>query len=277
MKRANLLLVVLAAAVAAGCSGTSKGIEVENPTPEITTPTAYRNIDVGVEIAPPAGWSYTESSALQVEFRPLREGITASAAFTFIERLAAEEGLEDIIDSASPGLSFSPLTVGEFDACLGSKTSASELRQVISCDLGGYFMLVEYRSSPIVGDIAGLFTIRSIASGGSGALHNGEQQGAGAEVVTKSATKPDCAANPDSPGCMKNGESDWEGINEDGTCGGGDLKDNDCDGLTNKQEKKLGSNPNDPDSDGDGILDGDELPGCITTSKPPEVCAIVPE
>lgn len=36
------------------------------------------------------------------------------------------------------------------------------------------------------------------------------------------------------------------------------LKDADMDGLTDETEKKLGTNPNKEDSDGDGLLDGEE-------------------
>lgn len=35
--------------------------------------------------------------------------------------------------------------------------------------------------------------------------------------------------------------------------------DKDLDGLSDEEEKKLGSDPNNPDTDGDGLLDGDEV------------------
>lgn len=35
--------------------------------------------------------------------------------------------------------------------------------------------------------------------------------------------------------------------------------DNDGDGLTNKEERRLGTDPNNPDTDGDGLRDGDEV------------------
>ena len=35
--------------------------------------------------------------------------------------------------------------------------------------------------------------------------------------------------------------------------------DSDGDGISNKEEKELGSDPNSEDSDGDGLSDGDEL------------------
>jgi outer membrane protein OmpA-like peptidoglycan-associated protein len=41
-------------------------------------------------------------------------------------------------------------------------------------------------------------------------------------------------------------------------CGGGS-RDNDNDGLTNKEEKELGTDPNNPDTDGDGLNDGEEI------------------
>ena len=37
------------------------------------------------------------------------------------------------------------------------------------------------------------------------------------------------------------------------------LFDNDNDGLSNLEEYKRGTDPNNPDTDGDGILDGDEV------------------
>ncbi|MDD2807954.1 MAG: hypothetical protein PHW95_05570 [Patescibacteria group bacterium] len=37
------------------------------------------------------------------------------------------------------------------------------------------------------------------------------------------------------------------------------LTDSDLDGLTNEEEKKLGTDPNNMDTDGDGLLDGDEV------------------
>lgn len=36
-------------------------------------------------------------------------------------------------------------------------------------------------------------------------------------------------------------------------------KDSDCDGLSNEEEAKLGTDPNNPDTDGDGLLDGWEV------------------
>jgi outer membrane protein OmpA-like peptidoglycan-associated protein len=41
--------------------------------------------------------------------------------------------------------------------------------------------------------------------------------------------------------------------------GSSDADDDDADGLTNGEEKKLGSNPENADSDGDGLRDGDEV------------------
>jgi hypothetical protein len=43
-------------------------------------------------------------------------------------------------------------------------------------------------------------------------------------------------------------------------------KDNDLDGLLNDEEPKRGTNPDNPDSDGDGILDGAEI--TITKTNP---------
>ena len=42
---------------------------------------------------------------------------------------------------------------------------------------------------------------------------------------------------------------------------GNDIDDRDGDGLTNEVEKRLGTNPNNPDTDGDGLLDGWEVHG----------------
>ncbi|MDK6808555.1 Rib/alpha-like domain-containing protein, partial [Corynebacterium aurimucosum] len=40
-----------------------------------------------------------------------------------------------------------------------------------------------------------------------------------------------------------------------------DQKDTDGDGLTDKEEEELGTDPNKADTDGDGINDGDEVTG----------------
>ena len=42
---------------------------------------------------------------------------------------------------------------------------------------------------------------------------------------------------------------------------GNDINDRDGDGLTNEVEKRLGTDPNNPDTDGDGLLDGWEVHG----------------
>jgi uncharacterized repeat protein (TIGR01451 family)/MYXO-CTERM domain-containing protein len=69
-------------------------------------------------------------------------------------------------------------------------------------------------------------------------------------------------------------DADGDGV-DDGTEGRGDDDkdgipnyldpvvgvDSDNDGLSDDQEKELGTDPNNPDSDGDGILDGKEAPG----------------
>jgi outer membrane protein OmpA-like peptidoglycan-associated protein len=41
--------------------------------------------------------------------------------------------------------------------------------------------------------------------------------------------------------------------------GGGGLGDDDMDGLTNREEKELGTDPKNPDTDGDGLKDGEEV------------------
>jgi hypothetical protein len=46
-----------------------------------------------------------------------------------------------------------------------------------------------------------------------------------------------------------------------GGAGGGAPTDSDGDGLSDQREATLGQNPFDPDTDGDGILDGDDLSG----------------
>jgi outer membrane protein OmpA-like peptidoglycan-associated protein len=40
---------------------------------------------------------------------------------------------------------------------------------------------------------------------------------------------------------------------------GGGSRDNDHDGLTNKEEKEINTDPNNPDTDGDGLTDGEEV------------------
>lgn len=278
MKRIDLfifVIVVLGLAVTAGCQGTSKGVEVENPTPEISQPTPYRNMIAGVEIAYPADFGYTEPDPLRVEFRPLRaEAVSAAVTVVFFKRTVQGEDLQHIVATLDPGVPFAPSTLGAFEKCVDSSVGGggtAERWKRTYCDLDEYIMDVEYRFPPIGEDVTGLFafqTISSLPASGSLVSPDAQKEETGMAESTKGWEKPDCAATPDSPGCMKQPV-----VNEDGTCGAGEQTDNDCDGLTNKQEKKLGSDPNNPDSDGDGIPDGDEPPGCITTSKPWEVCA----
>lgn len=89
------------------------------------------------------------------------------------------------------------------------------------------------------------------------------------------ATEASIGTNPNNP------DTDGDGLNDgDEVTGKSDPKDqcdpkaeaDDCDadgdGLTNAQEAKLGTNPNNPDSDGDGVKDGeDDCPTIKGTEK----------
>jgi outer membrane protein OmpA-like peptidoglycan-associated protein len=52
--------------------------------------------------------------------------------------------------------------------------------------------------------------------------------------------------------------------------GGGDDGDNDKDGLTNGEERRLGTNPDVPDTDGDGLKDGEEVKRYKTNPLKPD-------
>lgn len=262
MKRANLFLVAaVGILVAAGCSGPSRGVEVENPTPEIGAPTAYRNMTVGVEIGYPADWTFTEISDLQVRFQPLKATpVTTDVAF--VER-SPEEDLADIAASLSPGVSFSAATLGDFDACLTSEpvwNGASEQLRWIYCVTGGYFMVVEHRSLPTVTlDIASQFSFHSVAPEGSDGLEPKVTDDAAGDDDAD-AEKVDCQADPKNPACLKKSKKICKAVKG---------IDSDCDGLTDKTETfSTQSDPSDPDSDDDGILDGQEMSGCVLNPSP---------
>ncbi len=84
--------------------------------------------------------------------------------------------------------------------------------------------------------------------------------------------------NPDSDGDTV---SDGQEVNNDGTdplddcsrIGGSALPDSDCDldGLTTAEEESLGTDPNDPDTDGDTISDGQEVN--IDGTNPLDACS----
>lgn len=63
---------------------------------------------------------------------------------------------------------------------------------------------------------------------------------------------------PDAGSTTENGDDEPPGGSPGGggNPGNGGGRDNDNDGLTNAREGRLGTDPNDPDSDGDGIPDG---------------------
>ena len=80
-----------------------------------------------------------------------------------------------------------------------------------------------------------------------------------ADLVDKPGKKPSNPSYPDYPSWPidpnKPGEDDKPGDKDPKD------KDTDGDGLTDEQEKELGTDPNKADTDGDGINDGDEVDG----------------
>lgn len=52
--------------------------------------------------------------------------------------------------------------------------------------------------------------------------------------------------------------------------GGSGLTDDDMDGLTSREEKELGTDPNNPDTDGDGLKDGEEVNTFMTNPLNPD-------
>lgn len=69
-----------------------------------------------------------------------------------------------------------------------------------------------------------------------------------------------CALNPD-PSCTGT-------MKMKDACSGNTGIDSDADGLSDQCEMKLGSDPYKIDTDGDGIMDGDEYVGCALNSDP---------
>ena len=63
---------------------------------------------------------------------------------------------------------------------------------------------------------------------------------------------------PDSQDAFPHDPKEWKDTDDDGI-GDNEDPDNDNDGLTDEQEKKIGSDPGNPDTDGDGIPDGIEV------------------
>jgi gliding motility-associated-like protein len=80
---------------------------------------------------------------------------------------------------------------------------------------------------------------------------DGDGYGDGAEVTFGSDPLNPCDPNPNNPVC-----------------------DQDGDGLTNAEEGTAGTNPTNPDTDGDGVLDGEEVDGVDDPSTPYVVTGI---
>ena len=106
------------------------------------------------------------------------------------------------------------------------------------------------------------------------------------EEEAKKGTNPN---NPDSDGDgVKDGEDDCPTVpGKDKGCPEMDNSgaDSDKDGLSDAMEKKMGTNPNNPDSDGDGLKDGEEVFGkddpstkavASKTSNPSDACDPLP-
>ena len=101
-------------------------------------------------------------------------------------------------------------------------------------------------------------------SNGNGVCDSWEAQGAGVPSSV-TLTYPDVGntgiqvvlADPDTIG---DGVPDWWKLANFGSIANADAgADPDGDGLTNQQEYQLGTDPTNPDTDGDGISDGDEV------------------
>ncbi|TNF34625.1 MAG: hypothetical protein EP329_07025, partial [Deltaproteobacteria bacterium] len=83
-------------------------------------------------------------------------------------------------------------------------------------------------------------------------------------VMNGDETDVDCGGDTCDPcevgeGCLVASDCVSEICNEDGLCAEDD--DPDGDGLTTAEEEVIGTDPHDPDTDGDGINDGDEIAG----------------
>ncbi|PIR25328.1 MAG: hypothetical protein COV43_05880 [Deltaproteobacteria bacterium CG11_big_fil_rev_8_21_14_0_20_42_23] len=109
-------------------------------------------------------------------------------------------------------------------------------------------------------------------------LSDGEEHTENGEVDINALTSYACSINSDGdgknddkefPGCALNPSPDCEGI--DSSIGTG--RDSDGDGLSDELERKLGTLPNEADTDKDGLLDGEEdcdLDGIFDQSQVPD-------
>jgi hypothetical protein len=97
---------------------------------------------------------------------------------------------------------------------------------------------------------------RSKDSDGDGLADNEEYNG----IVKYTDSNP-CMRDSDSDTRDDKSEEPGCRLNKDDNCVGGENftgKDKDSDGLVDSCEKKLGTDPNQKDTDGDGVMDGDE-------------------
>ncbi len=95
------------------------------------------------------------------------------------------------------------------------------------------------------------------------------------EVACLDPLRPDS----DGDGCLDGAEdSNRNGVVDEGEtnpcdpsdCGLATGRDSDCDGLSDIEEEKLGTDPLNPDTDGDGLTDGDEMG--VTVNPDPANC-----
>jgi hypothetical protein len=81
-----------------------------------------------------------------------------------------------------------------------------------------------------------------------------------------------CASSPIAGSDLGNNRGDGGGSEED--AGESDGPDSDGDGLSDGEEAELGTDPDNPDSDGDGVLDGNEVTVGTDPTTPDEACGV---
>lgn len=103
--------------------------------------------------------------------------------------------------------------------------------------------LLESADADTGDDTPGTTTDAGDGGGGGGGGANGGGDGDGGD-------------NGDGGGANGGGAGGGNGGGGNGGNGGGGARDSDNDGLSDRRERELGTDPNDPDTDGDGIPDG---------------------
>ncbi len=268
MKHKRLLLLLALMFITAACAGPSGGTEVENPVPDIVETQTYLSTAYGVRISYPLDWVATIIDDESILIKPMLVAKRAQATIIFNRLPAPIANLSDYVRLFHEGTTFTPYSAEGFEQGLIASTNTSG-ENTWSIYLLRGTTLAHFTLTASAMSENDLDAFRFVAIGDGNGDGDDDDDDDTEENETDSANKTNGEDGTSTEGTEPEHFVPLPGyelesevtIEEDDPAEdepNAELIDSDADGLTDGMEARLGTDPFDPDTDDDGIFDGED-------------------